>query len=65
MRPWHEQPAGKRLETWLWTGPVGHLLGGAADVASALARHGLTRARTWARRTLRDGAARRAPRLWP
>jgi hypothetical protein len=24
------------LETWLWTGPVGHLLGGTLDVAQAL-----------------------------
>jgi hypothetical protein len=29
--------AGKRAETWLWTGPVGHLLGGALDFAGALA----------------------------
>jgi hypothetical protein len=28
-----------RLETWLWTGPVGHLLGGAIDFAEALLRH--------------------------
>jgi len=25
-----------RLETWLWTGPVGHLLGGLLDVAQGL-----------------------------
>jgi hypothetical protein len=29
----------RSLETWLWTGPVGHLLGGAADFATALARY--------------------------
>ncbi|HEV2975238.1 MAG TPA: hypothetical protein VGX69_09635 [Solirubrobacteraceae bacterium] len=29
----------RRVESWLWTGPVGHLLGGALDVAEALVRH--------------------------
>jgi hypothetical protein len=28
----------RRLETWLWTGPVGHLIGGALDFAEALLR---------------------------
>ncbi|HTZ86271.1 MAG TPA: hypothetical protein VMB05_06350 [Solirubrobacteraceae bacterium] len=27
----------RRLEAWLWTGPVGHFLGGALDVAQGLA----------------------------
>src|SRR5271157_1449586 len=40
----------KRLETWLWTGPVGHLAGGALDFAGALARYLLARA---LRRTIR------------
>jgi hypothetical protein len=31
-------------ETWLWTGPVGHLLGGTLDFAQALARYALARA---------------------
>jgi len=35
----------RRLETWLWTGPVGHLLGGALDFAQALARYLRARAR--------------------
>jgi hypothetical protein len=26
----------RRLETWLWTGPLGHLLGGALDLLQAL-----------------------------
>jgi hypothetical protein len=26
----------KRLETWLWTGPVGHFVGGALDLLQAL-----------------------------
>jgi uncharacterized membrane-anchored protein len=26
----------RRFETWLWTGPVGHLLGGGLDVAQGL-----------------------------
>jgi hypothetical protein len=34
----------KRLETWLWTGPVGHFAGGALDFAHALARYLLARA---------------------
>ncbi|HTC58642.1 MAG TPA: hypothetical protein VK691_00815 [Solirubrobacteraceae bacterium] len=33
----------RRLETWLWTGPVGHLLGGSLDFAEALV--GYVRAR--------------------
>ncbi len=38
-------PAHKRAETWLWTGPVGHLVGGALDFLQALARYLLARAR--------------------
>jgi hypothetical protein len=26
----------RRLETWLWTGPLGHLVGGALDLLQAL-----------------------------
>lgn len=29
----------RRMETWLWTGPAGHLLGGALDFAQALGRY--------------------------
>jgi len=29
-------PPHRRFETWLWTGPVGHLLGGALDVTQGL-----------------------------
>jgi hypothetical protein len=36
---------GRRLETWLWTGPVGHLIGGGLDFGHALARYLLARAR--------------------
>ncbi|MGH2834574.1 MAG: hypothetical protein ACRDKD_00070 [Solirubrobacteraceae bacterium] len=32
-----------RLERWLWTGPVGHLLGGALDLTEALLRYYRTR----------------------
>ena len=42
MSSWRRQPARKRLETWLWTGPVGHLLGGCGaveGVATVLALH--------------------------
>jgi hypothetical protein len=35
----------RRWETWLWMGPLGHLLGGALDFARALARYLLVRAR--------------------
>jgi hypothetical protein len=35
----------RRLESWLWTGPLGHLLGGGADFATALARYGIARLR--------------------
>jgi len=35
--------ARKRLETWLWTGPVGHLLGGGLDVAQGLLAYIRTR----------------------
>jgi hypothetical protein len=31
--------AARRLERWLWTGPVGHLVGGALDFAGALAHY--------------------------
>lgn len=29
----------RRWERWLWTGPVGHLVGGGLDFAQALARY--------------------------
>jgi hypothetical protein len=35
--------ATRRLETWLWTGPAGHLVGGVLDFAGALSRHLLAR----------------------
>jgi hypothetical protein len=35
----------RRAETWLWTGPVGHLVGGALDFLVALARYTHARAR--------------------
>jgi hypothetical protein len=31
------------METWLWTGPAGHLVGGTLDFVEALARHLLAR----------------------
>ncbi|HEV3318992.1 MAG TPA: hypothetical protein VG053_04560 [Solirubrobacteraceae bacterium] len=36
----------RRLETWLWTGPLGHLLGGGVDFGIALARYLLARVRS-------------------
>ncbi|HUB36085.1 MAG TPA: hypothetical protein VL972_04615 [Solirubrobacteraceae bacterium] len=35
----------RRVESWLWTGPVGHLVGGGLDFGRALARYLLARAR--------------------
>jgi hypothetical protein len=37
--------ASRRAETWLWTGPIGHLLGGGLDFLVALARYGRARAK--------------------
>jgi hypothetical protein len=34
----------RHIEARLWTGPAGHLVGGALDLAQALARFGLARA---------------------
>jgi hypothetical protein len=31
--------AQRRAEAWLWTGPVGHLLGGTLDFLQALMRY--------------------------
>ncbi|HEX5852867.1 MAG TPA: hypothetical protein VFY36_07235 [Solirubrobacteraceae bacterium] len=45
MRVSHTPPLHRRVETWLWTGPVGHLLGGALDFLQALARYAYARAR--------------------
>jgi hypothetical protein len=35
----------RQLEARLWTGPAGHLLGGALDLFEAIARYALARAR--------------------
>jgi hypothetical protein len=35
----------RRLETWLWTGPAGHMLGGTLDFAQALLRYARVRRR--------------------
>jgi hypothetical protein len=35
----------RRAEAWLWTGPIGHFVGGALDLISALARHRIRRLR--------------------
>jgi uncharacterized membrane-anchored protein len=36
MKPRGNRHVHRRFETWLWTGPVGHLLGGGLDVAQGL-----------------------------
>ena len=43
-RPAPRSPA-ERLAAWLYTGPLGHLYGMAADVAELSARYALARAR--------------------
>jgi hypothetical protein len=43
MKPRGSGRAHRRLETWLWTGPVGHLLGGGLDVAQAVLAYLRTR----------------------
>jgi hypothetical protein len=43
-------PPRRRAEAWLWTGPVGHLVGGSLDFLGALLAYVLARARD---RTLR------------
>jgi hypothetical protein len=45
MLPAPRPRATRRTEAWLWTGPVGHLVGGSLDFAAALARYMLARAR--------------------
>jgi hypothetical protein len=47
MRPSLYPSARRRAASWLWAGPVGHLLGGSLDFAAALARYLLARARAW------------------
>ncbi|HEY3960004.1 MAG TPA: hypothetical protein VGL68_05780 [Solirubrobacteraceae bacterium] len=39
MRPRLRRAAPTRVETWLWTGPVGHLVGGGLDFLAAFARY--------------------------
>lgn len=39
------RPRRRRLESWLWTGPLGHLAGGTIDFLVALARYWIARAR--------------------
>ncbi|HEY1457582.1 MAG TPA: hypothetical protein VGF15_03590 [Solirubrobacteraceae bacterium] len=50
---------GRRLESWLWTGPLGHLLGGLLDFAGALWRYLIGRARTAHRARAHSRAPRR------
>jgi hypothetical protein len=37
--------AWRRTETWLWTGPAGHLVGGALDLIEAFVLYAISRAR--------------------
>jgi hypothetical protein len=53
VKPHSSTSFARRLETWLWTGPLGHLLGGALDVAQALGGHLLRTQKAGARRSSR------------
>jgi hypothetical protein len=53
VRPRSLTSTTRRVETWLWTGPLGHLLGGALDVAQALGGHILRTRKAGARRSSR------------
>ncbi|HEV3046900.1 MAG TPA: hypothetical protein VGY13_06010 [Solirubrobacteraceae bacterium] len=35
----------RRAETWIWTGPLGHLVGGSLDLLAALVRYRRARPR--------------------
>jgi hypothetical protein len=35
-----------RAEAWLWTGPLGHLLGGLLDLSGALIGYAIARSRS-------------------
>jgi hypothetical protein len=43
MRQERAAAARRRAEAWLWTGPVGHLVGGALDLLAALVRYRMAR----------------------
>jgi hypothetical protein len=40
------RPLPERLQAWLWTGPLGHLYGGVADLMLLLGRIAAARARS-------------------
>src|SRR5205823_2564189 len=61
VRTSHRSSPARRVETWLWTGPAGHLAGGALDLLSALVHHRLAHARSRAPLTRRG--ARRSQRV--
>jgi hypothetical protein len=49
VRPARHSPP-KRLEAWLWTGPLGHFVAGVIDWLIALARYAVERATRGRRR---------------
>jgi hypothetical protein len=53
MTPPPKRTALERTESWLWTGPAGHLVGGSLDFLEALGCYWRTRAHrraaNWAR----------------
>jgi len=57
MRTRRSHTPGRRAQAWLWTGPVGHFVGGALDLLAALAGYALLRVRDraahWARPRIR------------
>ena len=44
MSPARRPRSHTRAEAWLWTGPLGHLVGGLLDLSGALIRYALARA---------------------
>jgi hypothetical protein len=51
VRSRHRTTAHGRLETWLWTGPVGHFVGGALDLLQALVAYRRKRRASGGQRT--------------
>jgi hypothetical protein len=51
VRTHHRGSPQRRLETWLWTGPIGHFVGGGLDLLQALIAYRRKRRAAGARRT--------------
>jgi hypothetical protein len=58
MTPPPKRTAGQRAESWLWTGPIGHLAGGSLDFLQALTNYWRVNARRRAIRWARGARTR-------